>query len=774
MTSQKFPLKSKILFYIVFGQEKFEEKTNQTSKEKKIFLVALPKRELCTIESENKNLIGYRVIVELEKKKDIGIVIKEISSGEKFKKAKNFEIVDEIPLIPHNLIKLCLEVSGRYFAHISDVIPLACPRKYFSLQVKLKKSKSEKNKKEKNENLEEIEKNSERKIGKSAERLIEILKNKKKITLHQAKEITKIEKIIELEKSGIIEIKPEKRIREKEEIIKEIKKQTNEEEIPEIILSDEQNVALQKIAEKNGVFLIHGATGSGKTEVYIRAIKETLKNKTEGEGAIYLLPEISITTFLISRIKKHFPNALVLHSGLKEKEREINWWSARYGYCDIIVGARSAIFAPFEKVKIIVVDEEHDHSYKQSPEGTNSCVFYDAREVAEIRAKIEGAKLIFGSATPSVERYFRAKNEEIELIEMKNRVPGMSFPKNKIIDLNKNNFDEFISFPLSYELKNEIEKRIERRENVILLFTRRGWAIYVMCIECGKKFQCRQCSRYLVYHKKEGLVCHWCGKTYPIPSTCPNCNSENLELIGFGTERIEEELKNLFKVPVFRMDSDNIKNERKAKEILEKFQKTNPAILVGTQMVTKGFDFPSVSLVGVILCDTEFMLPDFRADERTFQMIMQVSGRAGRRISTGNEISEHLSVIQTFSPEHPILQFAVQNDYKKFFEEEIEKRKEFLLPPFSRLVCIRFSGKDENKCWEVAEKFTEKIRENDIRCDGPSKSLRYLVSGKFNVKTIAYIFSEQEMKKLKEIFRISQFFYYGVKISVDVEPESTI
>jgi primosomal protein N' (replication factor Y) len=758
----------------VFGQEKLEDKTTQTSKGKKIFLVALPKRELCTIEAEDKNLIGYRVIVELENKKDIGIVIKEIGFGERFKKAKSFAIVDEIPLIPENLIKLCLEVSGRYIAHISDIIPLACPRKYFSLQIKLKKNKSENKKKEKNENAEGNERNEEKKIEKSAERLIEVLKNKKKLTLHQAKKIIKIEKIIELEKRGIIEIKPEKKIRKKEEIINHIKEQANKEDIPEIVLSDEQKLALQKITEKNdGVFLIHGATGSGKTEVYLRAIKETLKNKNEGEGAIYLLPEISITTFLISRIKKYFPNTLVLHSGLKEKEREINWWSARYGLCDLIVGARSAIFAPFEKVKIIIVDEEHDHSYKQSPEGTNSCVFYDAREVAEIRAKIEGAKLIFGSATPSVERYFRAKNKDIELIEMKNRVPGMSFPKNKIIDLNKNNFDEFISFPLSYELKSEIEKRIEKRENVILLFTRRGWAIYVMCTECGKKFQCQQCSRYLVYHKKEGLVCHWCGKTYPIPSNCPNCNSENLELIGFGTERIEEELKNLFKVPVFRMDSDNIKNERKAKEILEKFQKTNPAILVGTQMVTKGFDFPSVSLVGVILCDTEFMLPDFRADERTFQMIMQVSGRAGRRISGKNEKSEHISIIQTFSPEHPILQLAIQNDYKKFFEEEIEKRKEFLLPPFSKLVCIRFSGKDENKCWEIAEKFTEKMRENNIRCDGPSKSLRYLVSGKFNVKTIAYIFSEKDMKKLKEIFRISQFFYYGVKISVDVEPEST-
>jgi primosomal protein N' (replication factor Y) len=785
------------------------------------YIVALPKRRFCYIKNQNEKgkKIGYRVIVEFENDKTCGIIIGETKKTKEWEIAKKYEIPDEFPLIPQNMIELSKKIAEKYFCDLFDILKIISPPQYLELEVKTKKEKKRKNKEKYNEeekkSEEEREKSNEEgkksdeksseegkesklnyqeedgtenlisKVLKEPEKkFLDLLEKKRKITLKRAKKLLKIKRILELENLGLIKITFTKKQKSKEEVEKSLKKirekkekeqenQAYHQKKERVKLSEEQQKALDEILNNEGMFLLHGVTGSGKTEIYLRAIEKEIQDG----GAIYLLPEISLTTFLIKRIKEYFPDAVVLHSALTQKEREINWWSIRYGIAKVAVGARSAIFAPFEKTKIIVVDEEHDPSYKQSPESSNLPVFYDARFVAELRSKIEGSKIVFGSATPSTNTYMRAKKREIKLIKLTKRVPGMEFPKTQIIDLKKSGYDEFFSFPISPELREEIEKRIIRKENVILLFTRRGWALYIICTACSTRLTCKNCSASLVYHKNEGMVCHWCGKTYPLPEKCEKCGSEELEIVGFGTERIEEEIKNVFKVPVFRMDSDNVKSEKKAMEILQKFEKTSPAILVGTQMVAKGFDFPSVTLVGVILADTEFMLPDFKADERAFTILNQVCGRAGRKIKNENSIShetENISIIQTFMPEHNIIKYAVSQNYEKFFEEEIQKREEFELPPFSEIACIRFSGKDEKKCYMISEMISSKIKEKGIKCDPPTKSMRYLVSGKFNLKMLVYLRDENDIKKLKEVIKKSQFFLHGVKITLDINPENVL
>jgi primosomal protein N' (replication factor Y) len=785
------------------------------------YIVALPKRRFCYIKNQNEKekKIGYRVIVEFENDKTCGIIIGETKKTKEWGIAKKYEIPDEFPLIPQNMIELSKKIAEKYFCDLFDILKIISPPQYLELEVKTKKEKKRKNKEKYNEeekkSEEEREKSNEEgkksdeksneegkesklnyqeedgtenlisKVLKEPEKkFLDLLEKKRKITLKRAKKLLKIKRILELEKLGLIKITFTKKQKSKEEVEKSLKKirekkekeqenQAYHQKKEKVKLSEEQQKALDEILNNEGMFLLHGVTGSGKTEIYLRAIEKEIQDG----GAIYLLPEISLTTFLIKRIKEYFPDAVVLHSALTQKEREINWWSIRYGIAKVAVGARSAIFAPFEKTKIIVIDEEHDPSYKQSPESSNLPVFYDARFVAELRSKIEGSKIVFGSATPSTNTYMRAKKREIKLIKLTKRVPGMEFPKTQIIDLKKSGYDEFFSFPISPELREEIEKRIIRKENVILLFTRRGWALYIICTACSTRLTCKNCSASLVYHKNEGMVCHWCGKTYPLPEKCEKCGSEELEIVGFGTERIEEEIKNVFKVPVFRMDSDNVKSEKKAMEILQKFEKTSPAILVGTQMVAKGFDFPSVTLVGVILADTEFMLPDFKADERAFTILNQVCGRAGRKIKNENSIShetENISIIQTFMPEHNIIKYAVSQNYEKFFEEEIQKREEFELPPFSEIACIRFSGKDEKKCYIISEMISSKIKEKGIKCDPPTKSMRYLVSGKFNLKMLVYLRDENDTKKLKEVIKKSQFFLHGVKITLDINPENVL
>ncbi len=735
------------------------------------FVVCLPDGKIIRIPAGSEDKIGYRVIVNLRNNwKDMGLVINKEESRPS-EEVVNLYFPDEIPLISKQNIELCKLISKKYLCPLFSVLQLMIPSDYLTLEIKISRS------------LKSAEKSVDE-FFKSARalKLFKVLKKKKRLNLRQARKFSSLEKLKKLEELGLIEVKPKKMVPDRQKVLEEFLKRIESAEKEETkesgisneqkVLTDEQKFALERILKSgNRKFLIFGATGSGKTEVYIRAIKEEIET---GGGAIFLVPEISLTTFLLGRIRDTFKDAVVLHSGIPQKERELNWWALRYGISRLAIGARSAVFSPIQNLKVIVVDEEHDPSYKQSPQNSNSPVFYDARDVAEMRATIENAKVIFGSATPSINNFYRAKTlGSIELIKMKKRIPGMTFPKNIVLDLKKEPAVDFATVPLTCKLKEEIEKRIEKAENIILLFTRRGYSISIICRNCLYKFKCVACSSTLVYHKNEGLVCHWCGRKYPRPFSCPNCGSTELDTIGFGTEKIEDELKAIFKVPVLRMDSDVVNSERKAKKILEEFKRNSPAILLGTQMVSKGFDFPKVSMVGVILIDTEFTLPAFNADERAFQLISQVSGRAGRQRAEQNNI-ENVSIIQTYFPEHPVIRYCIDNDYESFFEEEIEKRKEFGLPPFSTLVLVLFSHKNEELTWEMAKRFFERVKSAGIRCEMPTKSLRYITSSRYNVKMIIYIQDKSEFSTLARIFHKSVFYLKGVKITVDVNPENIL
>lgn len=715
-----------------------------TDSDEIILQVILSDGKKTYIKAQKKD-IGKRIIVELNNTKSIGIVVGEAKAhktkAHKKQISENFYFPDQdLQIIPQDMIKLCYKMREKYLCKIPDALKLMCPPEFLKLSVLL---------------------NTKGEIPKS-KKLYQVLKKSKKISLSKAKKLYK--DLLKLEKEGFIKIVPTQNIRTKEEVEREIQKEFREKSInqPRFELTQEQKEALE-IIEKYDKVLIHGATGSGKTEIYIQAIKKL------GGGAIFLLPEISLTTFLISRLKERFEKISILHSGITKKQRIIHWFALRYGITNVAIGARSALFSPVQNLKIIVIDEEHDPSYKQTPDSGD--VFYDAREVAFMRSEIEKSKVVLGSATPSIEMYYKAKEKkELKLIEIKRRIPGMQFPKIKIIDIRETPMEEFLSFPLSQELKKEIEKRIESRENSILLFTRRGWALYVICSKCGQKFKCSQCDRALVYHKSEEMVCHWCGLRYNVPTSCNKCSSEKLDLVGFGTERVEEEIKSMFKVPVFRMDSDTVKSEKQAKEILDKFSKVRPSILLGTQMVAKGFDFPSVTLVGALLADTEFLLPDFKSDERAFSLFVQVAGRSGRKIGSD---SKDISIIQTYSPDHPVIKYAVDMDYEKFFQEEIEKRREFKLPPFVDIGVINFSSPDEQKCWAVAHNFEEKLKEMAIEHERPTKSLRYFAEKKYNVKIILYL-QENSTEKLKGLFKTCKFFINGVKVTLDISPQGIL
>lgn len=737
------------------------------SQDKSVLLVVLSDGKHAYIKSDPKN-IGKRVIVRLKTKKEIGTVVKKVSERTDVSRnlALEFHFPDEIPLLTESMLKICYMIRDRYLCSLGEALKMFYPPGFLKLSVKLLRKDEEEFKKLK------------------AEKLFEALSKRRRISIKSAKKICSFRKLMKLEEKGLIDIVPEKSIKTKEEVERDFEKissQSSEACSPAYELTEEQINALEAILKSDhSRFLIHGVTGSGKTEVYLQAIQ-----KING-GAIFLLPEISLTTFILSRVKSRFPKVAVLHSGISAKQRLTYWFALRYGITNIVVGARSALFSPVQDLKLIIIDEEHDQSYKQTPDSGK--VFYDAREVAFIRAEVEGAKVVLGSATPSIESYYLAKNDHIKLIRMRNRIPGMSVPVVRIIDLRNSDNEMFLSFPLSRELRTEIEKRIERKQNSILLFTRRGWALYVVCSSCGYKFKCSRCSNYLVYHKKEGLVCHWCGSRYGIPSHCLHCGSENLEVIGFGTERIEEELKELFKVPVFRMDSDVIKGEKHARRVLEKFSQTRPSILVGTQMVSKGFDFPSVTLVGVILADTEFIMPDFRADERAFSLLVQVTGRSGRMIKVAENSQlipeegilsqsredENISIIQTYSPDHPILRYAVEQNYEKFYEDEIEKRNKLVLPPFSRIAVLSLYGQDEQRCWDLAYTFERKLTDEGIEHESPVRAIRYIVNNTYNVKIVIYIRKDEDMEKLRRSFRSSVFFFRGIKVVLDISPQSIL
>jgi len=458
--------------------------------------------------------------------------------------------------------------------------------------------------------------------------------------------------------------------------------------------------------------LLYGVTGSGKTEVYLRSIEQALEN---GKGCIALVPEISLTVHLMDAYRSWFGEKVaILHSRLSVGERHDEWRRLESGEARVALGARSAVFAPVRDLGLIVVDEEHEPSYKQDNNPR-----YNARLAAEERARSEGASVVLGSATPSVETFYRASSGEIKLAMLDKRIDDRPLPSLSVVDL-RAEFDAGRRNVFSEQLTEAISERLAKREQVILFVNRRGYASFVLCRTCGYTARCHNCDVSLTYHSAAKILrCHHCDEMQAAPTICPKCGGPHIRQFGIGTERVEEEARKLFpEASVIRMDADTTQRKGAHAKLLDTFRDGKADILVGTQMVAKGLDFPNVTLVGVVSADTSLHIPDFRASERTFQLLTQVSGRAGRGTTPGE------AIIQTFSPDHYAIRSAVRQDYLNFYGQEIAYRRELLYPPFSQLVNIVSSdpmdGYPEDRLRALASAITERVSDGSVTLLGPS------------------------------------------------------
>jgi primosomal protein N' (replication factor Y) len=537
---------------------------------------------------------------------------------------------------------------------------------------------------------------------------------------------------------------------------------------PKPELTSDQEAILGEIlkgihSKRFSPFLIYGVTGSGKTEIYLRAIEEVL---LRGQEAIVLVPEISLTPQLLSRFIDRFgENLALLHSGLGRGERYDQWRRIWKGEVKIAMGARSAIFAPFKNVGIIIVDEEHDPSYKQEEK-----LKYHARDLAVVRTKQAEATLLLGSATPSLESFYNAEKGKFRLLNLPERIEGKPLPRVEVVDVKKE------GGLLSEKLKAALKKNIEDKKQSLLFLNRRGYANFILCPDCGLTFKCPNCSVTLTYHLRDhSLRCHYCDYRIQAPGDCPKCQGHRLQGMGIGTERLEQEIKSIFpETRVGRMDRDTTSRRRSHLQILKRLESGSIDILVGTQMIVKGHDFPNVTFVGVVSADTSLHFPDFRSSERTFQLLTQVAGRAGRGEFFGEV------VIQTFNPDHYSILRAKDHDYLGFYQEEIQFRKALEYPPFSRFINFRLVGNSEKKTKGLAEEMgrvgqslLKKGYGKGIEILGPSTAPFAKMRGKFRWQMLAKGKSHQLLHRFaKELAsRMDvQLKGKGVNLDIDVDP----
>lgn len=570
-------------------------------------------------------------------------------------------------------------------------------------------------------------------------------------------------------------------------------------DVSSIVLTEKQQEAYDAIHQgfdEEKPVLLHGVTASGKTEIYIKLIQEALD---EGRQVLYLLPEIALTEQIINRLKKYFGDRVgVYHSRYDNNERVEIWQqvmnfrsqrvnestgqrvetqrlgdSVSLRLCDskyqIIIGSRSAVFLPFSDLGLIIVDEEHDSSFKQIDPAPR----YSARDLAALMSKMFHARLLLGSATPSFESYFNAKQNKYHLVSLTERYGGVEMPEIIVDDLRVETRRKTMQANFGKTLVEAMNKTLEEKNQVILFQNRRGFSLRIECDHCNYIPQCINCDVSLIYHKNQNILkCHYCGYTASVPTECPNCHSTDLKMHGFGTERIEDDLKVVFPdANSARLDLDTTRTKNSYQYILEQFQNKETDILVGTQMVTKGLDFDSVKVVGVLNADNMLTFPDFRAYERSFQLMEQVSGRAGRKGDKGKVI------IQTYQPYHPVILNVMSHDYVKFYEEQMPIRRQFNYPPYSRLVMIKLKDVDNIKlnkaASELAKIFRHVFKENLL---GPEYPIVSRVKNQYIKQMIIKISKELNSNKVKDYIKntIEDFKhnneFKSVKIQIDVDP----
>lgn len=535
-------------------------------------------------------------------------------------------------------------------------------------------------------------------------------------------------------------------------------------------LSKEQEFAIERLntaicQREYSEFLLYGITGSGKTEVYLKAAETAIEN---GLGVIVLVPEIALTRQLVDIFTRRITNVAVLHSGMSAGERYDEWKRIKQGEVRLVLGARSAIFAPIPAPGLIIIDEEQENSFKQ--EDTPR---YHAREVARERAHMESAVLLMGSATPSLETFYDAMQGRSELLSLKKRVGGGSIPQVTIEDMRKS-FKTANSI-ISLTLEQKINEKLQKGQQIILFINRRGYSPMTICRECGNISSCPFCSVTLTYHRDIGKnICHYCNYQESIKSKCSQCGSSYLQLLGSGTQKVEEEVRQLFPdARIERMDLDSSRRKGVQKSILERMKDGSIDILIGTQMVAKGLDFPEVSLVGIVDADSILNLPDFRAGERCFQLLVQSAGRAGRSNMDGEV------VIQTFNPDNPVIQMAAEQNYMKFYTHEITLRRSLFYPPFTSILRIVFNTDQEELCKNLSRNVAEYIeeiidaREEEIMILGPAPCPIYRLRNRFRYQII--IKSEQDLL-LRSIAEnlLNTVKPQGGRMEIDINPVITM
>ncbi|MBE9600054.1 primosomal protein N' [Pedobacter sp. MC2016-24] len=535
-------------------------------------------------------------------------------------------------------------------------------------------------------------------------------------------------------------------------------------------LSTDQQRALGEIEagfEEKDVVLLHGVTASGKTQVYIKLIERAIE---KGGQVLFLLPEIALTTQIVQRIQRYFGDAIgVYHSKFNNNERVEIWNKVLNGTYRVVLGARSAVFLPFKDLKLIVVDEEHEGSYKQQEPSPR----YQARDVAVYLAHLYKAKTVLGSATPGIESYFNALHGKYGLVKLNERFGGVELPLQEVISISEETKKKKMIAYFSTRLIEEIEFTLANKEQVILFQNRRGYATILICATCGYAPKCVNCDVSLTYHKTSGkLHCHYCGYHQSSINICPACGSVHIEQKGFGTERVEEELSLIFPdAKIARLDVDSTRTRNGLQQIISDFQEKKTEILIGTQMVAKGLDFDNVTLIGVINADTLLNYPDFRAFERSYQLLAQVAGRAGRRDKQGKVI------IQAYDDDHRIIKQVIDNKYLEMYEEEVSERRQFHYPPFTRLIFINIRHKDQNLLNVAAQRFATTLRTQlGHRVLGPEQPMVSRVRNYYIKQVIIKSEKDASIQKVKSILKetILQFQaekdFRSVNVQVDVDP----
>lgn len=774
---------------------------------------------------ESKITIGIRVIVPLRKRLTSG-VITEIVSSSPFSKLRPLQdIIEESPLFSLEMLNFCRWISAYYLCSLGEVIHSSLPPCFqvkFESELTLNQEHKQYQQKSDIEKqwLQSIKGLTQGQVQKTENYLAfeliyqQLLHNKviqykhvtpQKLRTHKAekwyqltdvqsfpqqRKNTKAYQVIEiLEQQEVSRTKLLEKVPNAQAAIKKLVEQeiliekkreilffqkSTIESTPFFQLNEEQEIAFQAIRQAIfnqtfQTFLLHGVTGSGKTEVYLHAVRETLQLK---KNVLILLPEIALTPQAVSHFRNKFGNQVaVLHSQMSDQQRFQEWWSIKNGKCSIVVGARSAIFAPLQNIGLIVVDEEHDLSYKQqdSPQ-------YHARDLAVKLASVEKAVVILGSATPCAESYYNWQQKKYILLTLKNRANQKDLPPCEIINLKKTKRFPGI-FYLSYPLVNELQETLEAGKQSIIFLNRRGYSAFLSCSTCETPVLCENCSIAMTWHKRKNqLICHYCGFQQPGLTRCSECEGSNFTEEGIGTQRIERDLQKLFpRANFLRLDRDNVTKRNDLENHLAKIREGKVQIIIGTQLISKGHDFPNIGLVCVILADMALNIPDFRSSERCFQLLSQVSGRGGRGKSGKGK-----TLFQSYNPNHFTIQSAQTNNYENFMERELETRELLRNPPYTRLILLRISGEKENALQENAMKLGDFIQNQtptNLEVLGPIEAPIYKVNKRFYWNILLKSDSGRLLREFcrsilwgKKSFKVTK----GVRIRIDVDPQNMI